>query len=239
MTKKIELRGTAQAHEGSNKAGRSDRLMSKSINSPVLNRLNDELIRGFDESNVLESLPQEIVVHILTKLRHCDLKHTLLVSKLINEAAIVARESHFLFSTPSKKPVFRSGSELTDSEAPNAPKASKQRRARQQRARGARINDKRLRSLRVVLFGSPERSWTTAENSARCPPACMLRREIRSISLPSSPLGRRSRLSPARPTRWPLGYMGETAPPTMMMPLCSLSPMRVRRLNSASSSSLI
>ncbi|KAK8943149.1 F-box protein [Platanthera zijinensis] len=164
MTKKIELRGTAQAHEGSNKAGRSDRLVSKSLNSPVLNRLNDELIRGFDESNVLESLPQEIV-HILTKLRHCDLKHTLLVSKLINEAAIVARESHFLFSTPSKKPVFRSGSELTDSEAPNAPKASKQRRASQQRGRGARINDKRLRSLRVVLFGSPERSWTTEESS--------------------------------------------------------------------------
>lgn len=156
MTKRIEINNTTQAHEGTHKPGRRRHLISKSKNAPKLKRLNDGLIQGLDESNFLESLPQEIVVNILTKLRHSDLKHSLLVSKFISEAALVARKTHFLFSTPSTKPVFSRSLELSDSEVPKAPKASRQMRTKQQKARKFRCDGRRLSSVFLLLLNSPE-----------------------------------------------------------------------------------
>lgn len=62
MAKGIGNDNAADALEGTHKPGRRRNLISKSKNPPKLKQLNQGLIQGLDESNYLESLPQEIVV---------------------------------------------------------------------------------------------------------------------------------------------------------------------------------
>lgn len=83
--------------------------------------------------SVLESLPQEILIKIICGVDHDDLEQLYQVSKPVYEAAKIARDTHFAYSTPTKIRVFRnwisnspgkdnhsSGSEEEES-APNAP----------------------------------------------------------------------------------------------------------------------
>ncbi|URE13170.1 F-box protein [Musa troglodytarum] len=101
--------------------------------------------------NRLEALPLDILVKILSKVDHSDLKQLLLVSKTVNGATLIARESHFVFSTPISKSLFKKQSNKIDSdlgiineEAPHAPN--------QQRVARSRLNGVQLSSVAIALF---------------------------------------------------------------------------------------
>ncbi|KAJ8484261.1 hypothetical protein OPV22_016746 [Ensete ventricosum] len=102
--------------------------------------------------NRLEALPLDILVKILSQVDHSDLKQLLLVSKTVNGATLIARESHFVFSTPISKSRFKKQSNTIDSdlgiiineEAPHAPN--------QQRVARSRLDGVQLSSVAVALF---------------------------------------------------------------------------------------
>ncbi|CAD5179766.1 unnamed protein product [Musa acuminata subsp. malaccensis] len=101
--------------------------------------------------NRLEALPLDILVKTLSKVDHSDLKQLLLVSKTVNGATLIARESHFVFSTPISKSLFKKQSNTIDSdldiineEAPHAPN--------QQRVARSRLNGVQLSSVAIALF---------------------------------------------------------------------------------------
>ncbi|XP_052161803.1 F-box protein At4g05010-like [Oryza glaberrima] len=98
-----------------------------------------------DAVSLLESLPQDVLIKVLCKVNHSDLRALLLVSKQVSEATVVAREQHFAFATPSSKAALRGGEE-EEEEAPGAPKL--QRRV----ARSSPVWGKNLASISVNLF---------------------------------------------------------------------------------------
>ncbi|KAM0915626.1 hypothetical protein ACQ4PT_010700 [Festuca glaucescens] len=89
---------------------------------------------------LLESLPQDVLIKVLCKVNHSDLRQLLLVSKPVSEATVVAKELHFAFATPSKAAAG------DDDEGPGAPK---QHRVARSRCRG-----KNLASVTVNLTAS-------------------------------------------------------------------------------------
>ncbi|KAL5197969.1 hypothetical protein ABZP36_001481 [Zizania latifolia] len=100
-----------------------------------------------DAVSLLESLPQDVLVKLLCKVNHSDLRHLLLVSKPVSEATAVARELHFAFATPSSKTVFRvDGGSEEEGGGPGAPK--------QHRVARSRIQGKNLASIAVNLSAS-------------------------------------------------------------------------------------
>ncbi|WOL04875.1 hypothetical protein Cni_G13597 [Canna indica] len=108
------------------------------------------------KSNRLEALPQDILVKVLCKVDHSDLKQLLLVSKLVNGATLTARELHFAFSTPSSKSMFKREMNVADGEeAPDAP--------RQRRIAKSRLDGSKLSSIVVALFRSPEETELVSE----------------------------------------------------------------------------
>ncbi|KAL5196990.1 hypothetical protein ABZP36_000502 [Zizania latifolia] len=96
-----------------------------------------------DTLNLVESLPQEILVKVMCKLNHSDLRQLLLVSKPVSEATKVATELHFAFATPSCKAAFRGDEGGEEEECPGAPK--------QRRVARSRIRGKNLESITVDL----------------------------------------------------------------------------------------
>uniref|UniRef100_A0A0E0LM74 F-box domain-containing protein n=1 Tax=Oryza punctata TaxID=4537 RepID=A0A0E0LM74_ORYPU len=100
-----------------------------------------------DTVSLLESLPQDVLIKVLCKVNHSDLRPLLLVSKQVSEATVVAREQHFAFATPSSKAALRGGEEEEEEEE-EAPGAPKQRRV----ARSSPIWGKNLASISVNLF---------------------------------------------------------------------------------------
>ncbi|EPS73155.1 hypothetical protein M569_01603, partial [Genlisea aurea] len=100
----------------------------------------------------LEDLPQEILIRIICGVEHDDLKHLLLVSKSMKEATLIAKQSHFAFSTPRKTLSFPKADEFysTDNDdieaAPNAPKQSRLPRNR--------LTPKKLSAISVALFAA-------------------------------------------------------------------------------------
>ncbi|KAH7675802.1 F-box domain-containing protein [Dioscorea alata] len=109
--------------------------------SPVSTKMQKRL-------NHLEALPQDILVRVLCHVGHSDLRQLLLVSKSVQEATVIAKELHFTFSTPSK-PKIRGDSGLGGGvDTPDAPKRN--------RIAKSRLNDKKLASIAVALFVSPE-----------------------------------------------------------------------------------
>ncbi|XP_057764646.1 F-box protein At1g61340-like [Salvia miltiorrhiza] len=96
------------------------------------------------EKSALEDLPQEILIRILCGVEHDDLKRLFFVSKAIREASVIAKQSHFAYSTPRKTVGFKSLDELMEMEAPNAPKQS--------RAPRQRLSVKNLADISVALF---------------------------------------------------------------------------------------
>lgn len=94
---------------------------------------------------LLESLPQDVLIKVLCKVNHSDLRQLLLVSKPVSEATVVAKELHFAFATPSKAAAARDG-EDDDDEGPGAPK--------QRRVARSRYGGKNLASVTVNLSES-------------------------------------------------------------------------------------
>ncbi|KAG1368200.1 putative F-box protein SKIP27 [Cocos nucifera] len=107
-----------------------------------------------ERSNRLESLPQDVLVRMLCKVNHSDLKQLLLVSKIVHGATLIAKEMHFAFSTPSSKPIFRREGNMGDTDLEVCEQAPKQRRVPK-----ARLGGKTLSSVAVALFTSPEDKW--------------------------------------------------------------------------------
>ncbi|KAL2931994.1 F-box protein SKIP27 [Bienertia sinuspersici] len=85
-----------------------------------------------NSTSLLEALPQEL---LFCGVDHDDLKQLFLVSKTVRDAAIIAKKSHFAYSTP----------EFDDLEAPNAPKQAR-------KMNRPRINKKKLHDISVALF---------------------------------------------------------------------------------------
>ncbi|GFP82496.1 F-box protein at1g61340 [Phtheirospermum japonicum] len=110
---------------------------------------------SFLKTTSIEDLPQEILIRVLCGVEHDDLKSLFFVSKAIREATVVAKQSHFAYSTPRKTVGFPSVEDfdsLNDTEAPNAPKQSRIQRSR--------LSAKKLGDISVNLFGSDnEVSW--------------------------------------------------------------------------------
>lgn len=97
----------------------------------------------------LEHLPQEILITILCGVEHDDLKRLFFVSNAIREATLIAKQSHFAYSTPRKTIGFRNmgtSEDFNEVEAPNAPKQSRVPRFR--------LSKKKLEDISVVLFPS-------------------------------------------------------------------------------------
>ncbi|KAL6990950.1 hypothetical protein U1Q18_009071 [Sarracenia purpurea var. burkii] len=110
------------------------------------------IIAESPEKSLLETLPQDILIRVLCGVDHDDLKQLFLVSKQIKEAALIAKQLHFEYSTPRKFLAFRNPFDLGNGGAsedlaktPNAPK--------QVRCR-SRLNEKKLADLSVNLFPS-------------------------------------------------------------------------------------
>ncbi|EOY28420.1 hypothetical protein QUC31_013017 [Theobroma cacao] len=122
---------------------------------PLLKRQCSErmvmmMIDDYHEKSALESLPQDVLIRIICGVDHKDLKQLFNVSKSIREATVIAKQSHFAYSTPTKIKAFRTSidfeesSDLDDIEAPNAPKL----KLRFQR----KINRRKLADISVALF---------------------------------------------------------------------------------------
>ncbi|KAK4491684.1 hypothetical protein RD792_002450 [Penstemon davidsonii] len=97
----------------------------------------------------LEDLPQEILIRILCGVEHDDLKRLFFVSKAMREATLIAKQSHFAYSTPRKTISFRNVDDFgdyNDVKTPNAPKVSRVPRAR--------LSAKKLTDVSVNLFAS-------------------------------------------------------------------------------------
>ncbi|KAJ1291431.1 hypothetical protein BS78_02G315000 [Paspalum vaginatum] len=123
---------------------------SRSPHSPVRTMRKQRSIRFHmdDAGSLLESLPQDVLIKVLCKVNHSDLRPLLLVSKPVNEATIVAREMHFKFATPSAKSVFRDDECGDDEDGPGAPK--------QHRVARSLFPVKNLESIAVNLSASFE-----------------------------------------------------------------------------------
>ncbi|KAG2317210.1 hypothetical protein Bca4012_068117 [Brassica carinata] len=96
-------------------------------------KLCDKTLASCDQSRELEDLPLDILVKIICGVEHEDLKQLFHVSKTIREATLIAKQSHFAYSTPRKTLVFhfgRYGFDLGDEEieAPATPLQKRYRR---------------------------------------------------------------------------------------------------------------
>lgn len=116
--------------------------------SPVrtLRKQRNTRLHMDDTISLLEPLPQDVLVKVLCKVNHSDLRQLLLVSKPISEATVVARELHFAFATPSSKAAFRGDEGGEEEEGPGAPK--------QHRVARSRLRGKNLASIAVNLSAS-------------------------------------------------------------------------------------
>ncbi|KAJ8458205.1 hypothetical protein OPV22_031131 [Ensete ventricosum] len=135
--------------------GRKRVVLSRIVDSANCWRSPKRLSRvsSMERLNRLEALPQDILVKILCKVDHSDLKQLVLVSKTVNGATLVAKRLHFAFSTPSSKPVFRRH-EISE-EAPNAPM--------QQRVAKSRLDGVKVSSVAVALFRSLDGEWPQSQ----------------------------------------------------------------------------
>ncbi|KAJ0254640.1 F-box protein [Hirschfeldia incana] len=89
------------------------------------------------QSRELEDLPLDILVKIICGVEHEDLKQLFHVSKTIREATLIAKQTHFAYSTPRKTLGFHFGRYGLDTpfnlgdneiEAPAAPLQKRYRR---------------------------------------------------------------------------------------------------------------
>nr|AAO39934.1 At1g61340 [Arabidopsis thaliana] len=88
-----------------------DEMEDSIFTSPVGKKLCDDKTTSVAEgqSRELEDLPLDILVRIICGVEHEDLKQLFHVSKTIREATMIAKQSHFAYSTPRKTSVFHHG----------------------------------------------------------------------------------------------------------------------------------
>ncbi|OIV96132.1 hypothetical protein TanjilG_13064 [Lupinus angustifolius] len=96
----------------------------------------------------LEALPLDILVKVLCGVEHEDLNQLFFVSKTIREGTLIAKKTHFEYSTPKKNtfafhdPIVIENAEVHEIEAPNAPL----------RKSNLRLNGKKFDDISVNLF---------------------------------------------------------------------------------------
>lgn len=120
--------------------------------TPVKRHCGERDLVALDlETSLLEALPEEILIRILCGVDHEDLNQLSHVSKAIREATLIAKQSHFAYTTPKKVRAFRTAIDVEESstsddeiEAPNAPNQSRPVRSR--------LFGKKLDGLSVNLF---------------------------------------------------------------------------------------
>ncbi|KAE9591532.1 hypothetical protein Lal_00039080 [Lupinus albus] len=124
---------------------------SKPMNTP-LKRVCSGRFTSISERSCLEALPFDILIKVLCGVYHEDLEQLFLVSRTIREAAEIAKQLHFEYSTPKKKTfsTFHMLIDVDDAkgfeeiEAPYAP-LKKSR---------SRLNGRNLDSISANLFPS-------------------------------------------------------------------------------------
>ncbi|KAL6544784.1 hypothetical protein OROMI_023646 [Orobanche minor] len=116
---------------------------------PLKRRCSKDSFFCAEKITAIEDLPQEILSRTLCGVDHDDLKSLFLVSKAFREAALMAKQSHFAFSTPRKTPVFQTVEDIGTSDSMEAPYAPKQSRIQR-----PRLSAKKLADISVNLFGS-------------------------------------------------------------------------------------
>ncbi|GMH15868.1 hypothetical protein Nepgr_017709 [Nepenthes gracilis] len=106
---------------------------------------------GSEEQSLLEAVPQDVLIKVLSGVDHEDLKQLFHVSRLIREETMFVRTSHFAYITPSKIRGIQGSTDLQNPEevgddlkAPNAPKQS--------RALRSQLGRKQLEDVSVALF---------------------------------------------------------------------------------------
>lgn len=110
------------------------------------------------EMFALESLPQDVLIRVICGVDHDDLKQLVPVSKAVKEATLIAKESHFAYSTPSKGRPSLDIHDLSESRNFEMPKARRAVRIRPP------ICEKKMADITVALFTSPdEERWPRRE----------------------------------------------------------------------------
>ncbi|KAF8114162.1 hypothetical protein N665_0040s0017 [Sinapis alba] len=104
--------------------------------SPVVRKISskklcDKASPASSQSLELEDLHLDILVRIICGVEHEDLKQLFHVSKTVREATLIAKQTHFAYSTPRKASVFQhsrfglpfglGGGDDYEIEAPGAP----------------------------------------------------------------------------------------------------------------------
>ncbi|KAK4271428.1 hypothetical protein QN277_020128 [Acacia crassicarpa] len=114
-----------------------------------LKRMRSGAFTPNSEKSRLEELPQDILIRVLCGVDHEDLKQLYHVSKTIKEAALIAKQWHFEYSTPKKKTfalqtaiALDDEKEIPEMEAPKAPL----------RKFKSRLSGKKLSDISVALF---------------------------------------------------------------------------------------
>ncbi|XP_073225282.1 F-box protein At1g61340-like [Cicer arietinum] len=98
----------------------------------------------------LESLPQDILLHVLCGVDHDDLKQLFHVSKTIRDATLLVEKSHFKFTTPKKNTLPFYNCDLIDTnykfseiEMSNAPL---------KKPKESKFNSEELSEISMILF---------------------------------------------------------------------------------------
>ncbi|XP_010538349.1 PREDICTED: F-box protein SKIP27 [Tarenaya hassleriana] len=102
---------------------------SDQSSSVLLKRQRGAVMVPNSDKSRLESLPPDLLIRLLCGVDHEDLGKLFLVSKSIKEAAVMARKSHFAYTTPKKTLTFRDPTDFEevscdfdgDIDPPNAP----------------------------------------------------------------------------------------------------------------------
>ncbi|XP_042038296.1 F-box protein At1g61340-like [Salvia splendens] len=92
-------------------------------------------------TSALEDLPQEILIRIMCGVEHEDLESLLLASKTMRDAAVIAKQTHFAYNTPTKRV-----NKFEQVETPQAPKLH--------HSSCRRLSFKKLVGISVCLFAS-------------------------------------------------------------------------------------
>ncbi|KAJ3692647.1 hypothetical protein LUZ60_011742 [Juncus effusus] len=79
---------------------RRKRVRTSPVSTTPKRRRNGE--PELERINLIESLSQDVLIKVLCKVDHSDLKSVLMVSKSFYQATLVAREIHHSYNTPVK-----------------------------------------------------------------------------------------------------------------------------------------
>ncbi|CAN7012079.1 hypothetical protein Bca4012_030688 [Brassica carinata] len=84
-----------------------DSIFTSPVRKISSKKLCDKAPSASCQSPELEDLHLDILVRIICRVEHEDLKQLFHVSKTVREATLIANQSHFAYSTPRKTSVFQ------------------------------------------------------------------------------------------------------------------------------------